>query len=335
MNAKKNTIMNPSDFYSKKKYKIKLSKYKTEDASLNQKLDDLQVHLDNGFILYSTRIMERFLLGHTDIKNFADQFILLEDYYTKNNKFSNTEEQYILQYGYKIGKERWREKIDKVTGENNPWTNHGGKYSPWKKGSYTYSEEAVKKANKNRSYNTQLEYYIDKGLDHNEALVALKERQVTFSLNKCIEKYGKEDGIRIWKERQEKWQRTLKKKTPEQIKRINMMKSSGIGRYLDRNVKCSLYYIHFSTDHTDFWKIGITSNRIDERFNFDKLEYDHNIYKEVLFIEEYETAQEAYKAEQHILATFNKERVIIDIDGFYSTECFSTDVLKGYYNEII
>ncbi len=42
-----------------------------------------------------------------------------------------------------------------------------------------------------------------------------------------------------------------------------------------------------------------------------------------------------YKAEQHILATFNKERVIIDIDGFYSTECFSTDVLKGYYNEII
>jgi hypothetical protein len=24
-----------------------------------------------------------------------------------------------------------------------------------------------------------------------------------------------------------------------------------------------------------------------------------------------------------------------DIDGFYSTECFSTDVLKGYYNEII
>ena len=71
--------MNPSDFYSKKKYKIKLSKYKTEDASLNQKLDDLQVHLDNGFILYSTRIMERFLLGHTDIKNFADQFILLED----------------------------------------------------------------------------------------------------------------------------------------------------------------------------------------------------------------------------------------------------------------
>lgn len=23
------------------------------------------------------------------------------------------------------------------------------------------------------------------------------------------------------------------------------------------------------------------------------------------------------------------------IDGFYSTECFSTDVLKGYYNEII
>lgn len=53
MNAKKNTIMKPSDFYSKKKYKIKLSKYKTEDVSLNQKLDDLQVIIDiDGF--YST-----------------------------------------------------------------------------------------------------------------------------------------------------------------------------------------------------------------------------------------------------------------------------------------
>lgn len=35
MNAKKNTIMNPSDFYSKKKYKIKLSKYKTEDIYIS------------------------------------------------------------------------------------------------------------------------------------------------------------------------------------------------------------------------------------------------------------------------------------------------------------
>ena len=88
--------LNPSDFYSDKKYKINLNRYKTDDVSLNQKLDVLQTHLNNGFTLYSTRIMERFLKGHNDIPDFGIQFVMLEEYYSKHNKYSNSEEQYIL-----------------------------------------------------------------------------------------------------------------------------------------------------------------------------------------------------------------------------------------------
>lgn len=58
---------------------------------------------------------------------------------------------------------------------------------------------------KNRSYNTQLSYYTDKGFSEDEAKILLKDRQTTFSLEKCIKKYGAEEGLKKWTLRQEKW----------------------------------------------------------------------------------------------------------------------------------
>ena len=76
------------------------------------------------------------------------------------------------------------------------------------------------KANKNYRENeperyegkqtTQLEYWINKGLSEPEAKKKLKERQSTFTLEKCIEKYGEEEGSRIYKERQIKWGEKIK-----------------------------------------------------------------------------------------------------------------------------
>jgi hypothetical protein len=37
----------------------------------------------------------------------------------------------------------------------------------------------------------------------------LKERQATFSLKKCISKYGEIEGLKIFEDRQKKWQKTL------------------------------------------------------------------------------------------------------------------------------
>jgi hypothetical protein len=103
-------------------------------------------------------------------------------------------------------------------GENNP--NHKSKtteqhrkeISPFSKEFYKkrgLTEEDYKKfiknVSENRKYTTQLDYWINKGYSENEAKVALSERQSTFTLKKCIEKYGEEDGLKKWKERQEKW----------------------------------------------------------------------------------------------------------------------------------
>ena len=58
-----------------------------------------------------------------------------------------------------------------------------------------------------------------------DATKKLKEIQHTFSLKLCIEKLGEEKGLQRWKDRQEKWQNTLKSKSQEEIKEINRKKS--------------------------------------------------------------------------------------------------------------
>ena len=73
--------------------------------------------------------------------------------------------------------------------------------------------------------NNTLEYYLEKGMSEEEAKIALKERQSTFSLKKCIEKYGEEEGTRRFKERQEKWLHTLNSKSDEEKHILNMSKN--------------------------------------------------------------------------------------------------------------
>lgn len=60
-----------------------------------------------------------------------------------------------------------------------------------------------------QSRSTRIEYWIAKGYSEEEAKEKLSERQRTFSLEKCIERQGEEEGTRIWGERQVKWQKTL------------------------------------------------------------------------------------------------------------------------------
>jgi hypothetical protein len=76
--------------------------------------------------------------------------------------------------------------------------------------------------------NTNLKYYLNQGLSIEDATIALKERQTTFSYKKCIEKYGIDEGTRIFNKRQEKWQKTLQLKTPEEKLEILIRKTSHI-----------------------------------------------------------------------------------------------------------
>lgn len=130
---------------------------------------------------------------------------------------------------------------NKFVGENNPAFNHGGKFSPFSKNFLGYSElseeeklininktavKAKDSRNENNNNRLRLEYYTSRGMSIAEARIALKERQSTFSLEKCINKYGEIEGYIVFKERQDKWQATLNTKSEDELADINKRKTS-------------------------------------------------------------------------------------------------------------
>lgn len=69
-----------------------------------------------------------------------------------------------------------------------------------------------------KCYNNRIEYWLDKGYSLEEALEKLTKRQSTFSLEKCIKKYGETEGLVKFYKRQEKWQKSLyENKTDDEI----------------------------------------------------------------------------------------------------------------------
>ena len=118
--------------------------------------------------------------------------------------------------------------------EKNPYYHHDGTYSPWSKNFIGYKDmtEEQKKAEivkTTKSYRddklpTQLKYWLNKGYSEEEAKGKVRERQKTFTLEKCIAKYGEERGKQIYEDRQIRWQQTLKSKPIEEQIRINRNK---------------------------------------------------------------------------------------------------------------
>jgi uncharacterized protein YaeQ len=74
---------------------------------------------------------------------------------------------------------------------------------------------------------TKVEYYLEKGFSEEEGIKKISEIQNRFSLEKCIEKYGNEDGEKVWLNRQERWINTLDLKTEEEKIEINKKKLTG------------------------------------------------------------------------------------------------------------
>lgn len=138
-----------------------------------------------------------------------------------------------------------RERLsDAVKGEKNPAFQHGGRLSPFSKKFIKYETEeqavigirnAFEKSGAAQADhgNTKLKYYLDKGMSEAEASAALKDRQQTFTLDKCITRWGRDEGKFKWQARQDKWQNTLNNKSDEEIEAINnskIWKSGGVSK---------------------------------------------------------------------------------------------------------
>ena len=97
------------------------------------------------------------------------------------------------------------------------WLKRGySKNDAEKKVSEYQTELAKRNASKSKSERRKnsvrcIEHWLEKGYSEKDAKEKVAEMQSTFSLKKCIKKYGETEGLKRWKERQEKWQDSLNK----------------------------------------------------------------------------------------------------------------------------
>lgn len=70
-------------------------------------------------------------------------------------------------------------------------------------------KESLSKVNWSGKRTGQTEYWVNKGYSEDEAKIKVKESQTTFTLNKCIEKCGEEEGLKRFNKRQSKWKKAL------------------------------------------------------------------------------------------------------------------------------
>lgn len=114
---------------------------------------------------------------------------------------------------------------ENLAGDNNPGSIEKTTEQERKERS-PYSEEFYKKRNidlskrtellnyiaANREYNTKLSYYLKQGFNREQSIEKLHERQQTFTLEKCILRYGETEGRKRFEERQQKWTEKMKEK---------------------------------------------------------------------------------------------------------------------------
>jgi hypothetical protein len=103
----------------------------------------------------------------------------------------NTERAFVLKYGENEGKKKFNEKKTKE-----------GKF------------------NSQRS----IDYWISRGYNEADAKLKIKEKQTTFTLDKCIDKYGVDVGTKKFKDRQNNWVKKLNDRAD--IDEINKKKTS-------------------------------------------------------------------------------------------------------------
>jgi hypothetical protein len=126
-----------------------------------------------------------------------------------------------------------------------------------------------------------VEYWMVKGFNEAEAKEKVSQEQATFTLKKCIEKYGEEDGKQRWLNRQEKWKTTLDKKSDIEKIEINRKKATKINYKTLWNQELTesgiLYLLKIKGNGEEFYKVGVTTKSVYSRYSgntIGKYEYE-------------------------------------------------------------
>ena len=180
----------------------------------------------NSFYKMITTV-EAFNENH--IKQFINEILPWKIKHPKNGNNLN-----LVKLIYKDDIKKQNTLYKKYMLEKNPYYQHDGTISVFSKDYKGYvglseeeKEKIIYKIEKHdmvgRNVN-QKEYWIKRGYSENDAIIEAKKHINVFSLEKCIERYGVENGTKRFRERQIKWQQTLKSKPLEEQMRINHSK---------------------------------------------------------------------------------------------------------------
>jgi len=102
-----------------------------------------------------------------------------------------------------------------------------------------FQKLGIKSRNKEKSRKSNkrcVDYWLSRGYDLEQSKQQVSKLQSTFSLEKCIKKYGILEGTSRWQQRQKKWQQTLKNKTKEERDNINHRKNGNSYAMLSKNM---------------------------------------------------------------------------------------------------
>jgi hypothetical protein len=147
-----------------------------------------------------------------------------------------------------------------------------------------YGEQEGNKIYEDKKLKTNtrcVDYYLRKGMTLIEAKDALANAQSTFSLDKLIEKHGEDEGYKIWKDRQNRWQHTLSDKSLEDKLRINAAKGLSKEKFIEKHgldrwkskldsminsMKDRGWIIKNKAHHNDYYAIVNEITKISKKF---------------------------------------------------------------------
>lgn len=198
----------------------------------------LEFYLDRGFNIDSARLRLNLRQNTVSLDSFVRRFGEING----KERYDN----YVKKWKSSISK---LDKKELYKNWKNTPENYINKINPETGKSYTYEEAELKiKGDLSKGFkrvwseyrkgirpktfvNTTLEYYEYRGMTSDQAVMALKERQATFTLEKCIHKYGLESGTERFNRRNKQWLETLDSKSDEEKKTIMLSKTRNFCRY--------------------------------------------------------------------------------------------------------
>ncbi len=159
---------------------------------------------------------------------------------------------------------------ERMSGGNNIAAGHGGRLSPFSKnnkkleGKTESEKEAFVRESVDKWIKTvpkedrpmNVEYWVKRGMTEEEAKAEVSRRQTTFSLEKCIERYGEEAGLKRWQERQELWHSNYKKSNYSKISQelfFKLAEAISDAQFAERHGEKVFKTLNGSVYKLDFW----------------------------------------------------------------------------------